>query len=101
MSELTYKYQGEEFIITKPDTCTMKVTKGQYTAVISIHTATNRFRESLDGWGTDQDTLQGALDNACRRILKKLARPSAKELCSELDKFYEKLSDSKTGGRKS
>ena len=91
MSQEIYKYQGEEFVITKPEACSMKVTKGRYTAVITIHAATNRFRESLDGWGTDLDSLEGALDRACQRILDKEARPRKEELCSEMERFYKSL----------
>ena len=39
MPKQIYKYRGEEFVITKPNGCAMKVTKGRYTAVISIHAA--------------------------------------------------------------
>ena len=91
MPKQIYKYRGEEFVITKPNGCAMKVTKGRYTAVISIHAATNLFRESLDGWGNDHPSLQGALDGACRRILDKLVRPPKEELCSEIERFYESL----------
>lgn len=91
MSSQTYKYRGEDFVITKPDSCAMEITKGPYTAVISIHTATNLFRESLDGWGSDHASLQAALDRACQRILDKSVRPSKDELCSEMGKFYEAL----------
>lgn len=91
MSQQIYKYQGEEFVITKPEACSMKVTKGRYTAVITIHAATNRFRESLDGWGTDQDSLERALNRACQRILDKETRPPKEELCSEMERFYKSL----------
>ena len=91
MTTQKYKYQGEEFIITKPETCAMEVSRGDYKAVINIHTATNQFRESLDGWGNDHSTLQQALDAACKRILEKAARPMKEELCSEMDAFYESL----------
>ena len=91
MPKQTYKYGDEEFVITKPDGCAMQVTKGRYTAVISVHPATNLFRESLDGWGNDHASLHAALDSACRRMLDKSARPSKEELCSEMGKFYESL----------
>ena len=91
MTTQTYKYQGEEFVITKPEACAMKVSTGEYAAIISIHTATNKFRESLDGWGSDHPSLQQALDAACRRILKKAARPAQEQLCSEMDEFYSLL----------
>ena len=91
MTSEVYKYQGDEFVVTKPDACAMHVSKGAHTADITIHPATNQFRESLDGWGQDHSSLQSALDSACRRILDKSARPGKEQLCSELDDFYASL----------
>ena len=91
MTTQTYKYQGEEFAITKPEACGMKISRGEYTAIILIHPATNQFRESLDGWGSDHASLQQALDAACRRILEKAGRPTKEQLCSEMDEFYSSL----------
>ena len=91
MTTQKYKCQGEEFVITKPDACAMKVSRGEYTAIISIHSATNQFRESLDGWGSDHPSFQRALDAACRRILEKASRPAKEQLCSEMDEFYSSL----------
>ena len=31
-----YKYEGEEFVITKPEACAVNVSRGEYTATISI-----------------------------------------------------------------
>ena len=86
-----YVYQGEKFGVSKPDNCKMKVSGKGLTAVISIHTATNMYRESLDGWGSDHKSLRAALDSACRRILDKAARPSDKDLCAGMDEFYGSL----------
>ena len=91
MTTQKYKYQGNEFEVAKPEACVMKVSKGGHTAIVSIHTATNQFRESLDGWGNDHTSLQRALDAACRRILEKSARPTETELCTEMDEFYSSL----------
>ena len=88
-----YKYKGEEFVVTKPEVCVMNVTKGEYTAIVSIHTQTNLFREELDGWGSDHKTLPDALDAACQRILDKSAQPTTEQLCSEMDKFHESLGE--------
>ena len=77
--------------MSKADDCTMKVSGRGLTAKITIHAATNMYREDLDGWGTDQKTLKGALDSACRRILDKAGRPSEKELCGGMDDFYDTL----------
>ena len=91
MTTQKYKYQGEEFVITKPEACAIKVSRGEYIATVSIHSATNQFRESLDGWGSDHPSLQRALDAACRRVLEKSARPTKEQLCSEMDEFYSSL----------
>ena len=87
-----YVYKSEKFAVNKPDDCTMKVSGKGLTAEISIHTATNMYRESLDGWGSDHKSLNAALDSACRRILDKAARPSDKALCAGMDEFYGSLS---------
>ena len=91
MTTQKYEYQGEGFRISKPDACAMKVSRGEFTAIVSIHSATNQFKESLDGWGSDHPSFQRALDAACRRILEKSARPSKEQLCSEMDEFYTSL----------
>lgn len=91
MTTQKYTYKEKEFVVTKPETCAMEVSRDDYKAVISIHSATNNFRESLDGWGSDHATLKRALDSACQRILDKAASPPKEELCSEMDEFYKSL----------
>ena len=86
-----YEYKGEKFTISKPDNCSMNVSKDGFTAELTIHQATNKYRESLDGWGMDHDTLKSALDSACRRILEKSAQPSPEELCKGMGEFYDDL----------
>ena len=87
----------QEFTVTKPKDCHMELSKDGYTAIISIHAATNLFRGALDNWGSNHNTLNGALDAACRRILENSARPSAEKLCSEMEEFYGKLKNGKDG----
>ena len=86
-----YEYKGEKFTISKPDSCTMKVSKDGFTANLTIHQATNKYRENLDGWGNDHNTLKSALDRACRRILEKAAQPPPDALCKGMDEFYDGL----------
>ena len=87
-----YVYNGEKFILTKPDACQMLVSAKGLTAIISIHTKTRQYRAALNGWGYNQPTLDKALNSACQIILKNAASPSAKELCSGMDEFYQSLS---------
>ena len=89
--EYVLKPENEKFTVSEPKNCVMHVTQGEFTAVINIHKATNQYREELDGWGLDHNTLQAAIDSACRRILKKAAQPSQKELCTGMDEFYGSL----------
>ena len=86
-----YEYRGEKFTISKPDSCTMTVSRDGFTAKLTIHQATNRYREELDGWGTNQDSLKNALDSACQRILDKAGQPSPDALCKGMDEFYDNL----------
>ena len=86
-----YEYQGEKFEVSEPKNCQMTVKAKGLTAIISIHEATGMYREDLDGWGTDQATLNGALDGACRRILEKSEKPSKEQLCKGIGEFYENL----------
>lgn len=86
-----YEYENETFTVSKPEDCMMEVSGKGLTAKISIHTATNMYRESLDGWGSDHKTLNAAVDSACQRILIKSARPPTKDLCVGMDEFYGSL----------
>ena len=86
-----YEYEGEKFEVSEPQDGQIAVTGQGLTAYITVHDATGMYRESLDGWGTDQNTLKGALDSACRRILDKSKKPSQDVLLKGLHDFYESL----------
>ena len=62
--EKEYVYEGVKFAVNKPSNCKMTVSNGGLTAKISIHTATNMYREDLDGWGADHASLDAALKSA-------------------------------------
>ena len=87
----TYEYEGEKFTVSEPRDSRIEVTGKGMTAQITIHEATRMYRESLDGWGTDQTTLEGALKAACRRILERSKKPSNDELRKGLEDFYDSL----------
>ena len=90
----TYVYEGEKFKVSEPKDSRMEVTGKGITASIKIHEATRMYRESLDGWGTDQTTLEAALNAACRRILQRSKKPSNDELRKGLEEFYDNLKSS-------
>ena len=86
-----YVYNGEKFIVSKPEDCTMKVTKDGCTAVISVGKTPGKYHVasqdgSTTGLGND---VESALSTACFIIQQKLARiPTKDELCSGLDTCY-------------
>ena len=90
----TYEYNGEKFTVSEPKDCRIEVKGKGLTAYITIHEATGMYRESLDGWGTDQTNLDSALNMICRRILEKSEKPSKEELCKGLGEFYDNLKGS-------
>ena len=86
-----YEYEGEKFEVFEPQDRRIEVKGKELKAYITIHEATGMYREDLDGWGSDHNTLNGALDGACRRILNKSKKPSTDTLLKELQDFYEIL----------
>ena len=91
MNYKLYEYEGEKFEVFEPQEGRIAVKGKGLTAYITINEATSMYREELDGWGTDQNTLDGALNRACRRILDKSKKPSEDTLLKGLHDFYETL----------
>lgn len=88
-----YKFQGEQFEVSAPKNCVITVTGMGLTGHITIHEATGMYREDLDGWGTDQPTLDSALQSCCNRIIERAKKSSKEELCKGMDDFYESLEE--------
>ena len=88
-----FKFAGEEFEVSEPKDCQIKVVGKGLTGEITIHETTGMYRESLIGWGTDQKTLDDALKRVCRRILDRAAKDSTEVLCKGMDQFYKTLDD--------
>lgn len=93
-----YEYHGQKFVVSKPDDCTMKVTKDGCTAVISVEEAGGRYKAALeDGtWSSPFGDERTALYRSCHRILEKLnGPPTKKELCDRLVSLYSELDKAK------
>ena len=86
-----YEYEGEKFEVFEPQDRRIAVKGKESTAYITVHEATGMYRENLDGWGSDHNTLNEALDGACRRILNKSKKPSKDTLLKGLQDFYKTL----------
>ena len=91
MNYKLYEYEGEKFEVFEPQDGRIAVKRKGLTAYITVHEATGMYREALDGWGSDQNTLHGALNGVCRRILNKSKKPSKDTLLKGLHDFYETL----------
>ena len=88
---MKYEYGGETFEVSEPKDCRMTVKGKGITANITIHEATQMYREDVNGWGTDQSSLQDALDRACDRIIDLAGKKTKDELCQGMDEFYQNL----------
>ena len=86
-----YKYKGEQFTVSEPKDCRITVTGKSLTGIITIFEKTREYREEVNGWGTNTNSLDGALRSCCQRILDVAARKSKDDLCKGMDDFYEKL----------
>ena len=91
MTHKLYEYQGQKFEVSQPRDGQMAVMGMGLTAYITVHKQTGMYREELYGWGTDHNTLEGALDSACKRILERAKKPSNDALLKGLADFYESL----------
>ena len=86
-----YEYEGEKFEVFEPQDGRIAVKGKGLTAYITVHEATGMYRGALDGWGSNHNTLNGALDGACRQILNKSKKPSKDTLLKGLQDFYKTL----------
>ena len=92
-----YMFEGEKFVVSKPDDCEMKVTKDGVEATILGNEDAGGYNATVrHGRGTTSSgasDAKGALDAACRIILKTLdPKPTKQELCDGLDALYDKIS---------
>ena len=87
----TYKYNGEQFEISEPKNCVMKITAKELTVEIKIH-STNQYWDYLpiEDYGYYHNTIDEAMKSACKRILAH-DKKKGDNLCKGLDEFYEQL----------
>ena len=90
----TYGYAGEKFEVSEPKNCVMAITAKGLTIEIKLHT-TNKYWDyfSIEHYGYFHDTLDAAVNSACKRILAH-DKHKGEEFCKGLDKFYAKLESS-------
>ena len=61
----------------------------QLTGYVSIHRPTGMYRGSVDGWGSQHETPEEALEAACQWLLKRAETKSEDALRKQLHEFYE------------
>ena len=88
-----YKYKDVEFIVEKPDDCTMKVSRDGLSANVSVNKNRRVYSVGFQGigWTFPADQENNALQFACDQILSRLSAPSDEELCDRLENLYEKI----------
>jgi hypothetical protein len=84
MDNRTIKVDGEEFVITEGSAKgELDVTNGK----VTWHKATQRYRGEFNGWGSDADRVERAVEIAARRIIQTRKGISQSEAYEEMDKF--------------
>ena len=90
-----YKYKDEEFSVSvdKENDCTLTVSKDGFSATVSVLEKLGKFRvNASDGLiGSVAASEDGALKQACERVLQQRSATSKKELCDRLENLYEKI----------
>ena len=92
--ETKYPYKGKEFIVSKPEDCTMKVSLNGYTVVIALREQLEKYSIAFEGENVlaYDDNAHKAFTYACDELLRKLTPLSTKDkLCLELDTLYDKI----------
>ena len=90
METRTVKIDDQEFVVTKAKgDCELQVTNGDDVGKVTWHSATQRYRGDFMGWGSDSDSIEGAIDIAARRILSTRKGISKKDACEAMDKYLE------------
>ncbi len=88
MDNCTIKVDGEEFVVTKGSVeCELDVTNRNDTGKVTWHEATQQYRGSFKGWGSDANTVENAVETAARQIIRTRKGVSQSEACEEMDKF--------------
>ena len=86
--EKTIKIADEEFTIRSGEgDCQLEVINGGDIGRVFWHAATYRFRGEFKGWGSDADTVDGAVSVAARRIIAVRKGVSQKQACEEMEKY--------------
>ena len=86
--ERKVKIEGEEFIVQRGQgECVLTVTNGEDEGQVTWHEATQRYRGSFKGWGSDTDSVENAVATAARRIIETRKGVSQKMACEAMEDY--------------
>ena len=86
--ERKVKIEGEEFIVQRGQgECVLTVTNGEDEGQVTWHKATQRYRGSFKGWGSDTDSVENAVATAARRIIETRKGVSQKMACEAMEDY--------------
>ena len=79
---------GEEFVIRDGSGgCVLEVVNGDDVGRVTWHNATQRYRGAFNGWGTDADSVEGAVKIAAGQIIETRKGVSQKEACEAMGTY--------------
>ena len=86
--ERKVKIEGEEFIVQQErGECVLAVINGEDEGQVTWHDATQRYRGSFNGWGSDANSVEGAVAIAARRIIETRKGISQKDACEAMEEY--------------
>ena len=86
-----YKYDGEEFEVSEPKDCKIRIEGKGQVGEIRVDTVNREFRVFTPGWNAHASDMEAAVDVCCARLIEMSKFPSEKERCKEMSVFYDGL----------
>ena len=81
-------FEGETFIVRRGEgKCILTVTNGEDEGNVTWHEATQQYRGSFRGWGSDAPSVDRAVAVAARRILVTRTGVSQQEACESMERY--------------
>ena len=86
--ERKVEIEGEEFIVQRGQgECVLAVINGKDEGQVTWHAATQRYRGSFKGWGSDTDSVENAVAIAARRIIETRKGVSQETACEAMEEY--------------
>lgn len=89
-----YEYQGETFELLDSGDCEIKVSDGKNSVSITLNRGgptVYKVSTAKGGWWWHHDSVQDAVNRACRELVKARSGVSADDACKEMSEFVDGL----------